>query len=276
MIVARNMRIDFTGAPLLFSPNKAFATIVNASSVASSAFEGFLAKVMARARDQLEASHPALSREIDLFIAQEGHHYRVHKIYNKRLYAAYPGARRFETELGDALRERMETRSLADNLAFSTGFENFACVTAKYYFTRGLHHFDGPDQRIPTLWLWHAAEEYEHRTSCNRAMDAVGPGYRRRISGLIDFMRLMVPWHARVVDYMLSVDRATMTEPERAESIAEKKFCDREMLGYVLPRISRIFLPFYDPGRVGAPKALFEALDRFERLALSPEPLAAG
>ncbi|RYD91159.1 MAG: metal-dependent hydrolase, partial [Sphingomonadales bacterium] len=167
MIIPRNMRIDFADAPLIWSRNQAFATIINAGSAAAVAFEGYLAKVMARARDELGDRNPAVTREIDLFIAQEGHHYRVHKAYNKRLYARYPKARAFEAELSETLRIQLETRSLAYNLAFSAGFENFACYMAKYQFTRGLAYFEGADRRMATLWLWHAAEEFEHRTACN-------------------------------------------------------------------------------------------------------------
>jgi predicted metal-dependent hydrolase len=274
-MIVRNMRIDFSGAPMQWAPNKAFSATINAGSPSAAAFEHYLAKVMMRTRDALAGRDAAVAREIDQFIAQEGHHYRLHKAYNKLLFAAYPRAREYEDELATALAERLESRSLAFNLAFSTGFENFACYMAKYQFSKGLARFEGADPRIALLWKWHAAEEYEHRTACNHALTALGSTYALRVSGLIDFLRLMLPWQARLVAYILEVDRATMSEAERAESMRLKKAFDRELMAYILPRMLRIFIPYYDPAPVGAPQALHDALDEYERVALRSAPVRA-
>lgn len=267
-IVIRNMRWNFAGSPMQWSPNRAFATTINAGSPSAVAFEAYLAKVMARARDELGGRDPELRREIDLFIAQEGHHYRAHKAYNRQLFAAYPRAKLFEDELAATLDRRFETLSLVDNLAFSAGFENFACYMAKYQFTHGLRHFEGSDPQIAMLWKWHAAEEYEHRTACNHALRAMGGTYVIRIRGLLAFLRLILEWQKRLVDYMLEVDRAAMTEAERAESVRAKKAFDRELLLYTLPRMLRILTPYYDPAPVSAPKALHHALADYEKAAL--------
>jgi len=274
-VIVRNMRFDFAGAPMMWAPNKAFSTTINAGSPSAVAFENYLAKVMARTRDALADRDPALRREIDLFIAQEGHHYRVHKAYNRQLFAAYPRVKEFEDELAAALNHRLETRSLVENLAFSAGFENFACYMAKYQFSRGLAHFDGAEPRMAMLWKWHAAEEYEHRTACNHALRALGSNYLIRVRGLFDFLRLLLEWQGRLVAYMLDVDRMTMTEGERAESVRLKQRLDRELMGYILPRMLRIFIPYYDPAPVRAPQALQDALDEYEKVALRPTPVTA-
>jgi predicted metal-dependent hydrolase len=268
-MIVRNMRFDFADAPMTWAPNAAFSTTINAGSPSAVAFEGYLARVMMRARDQLGDRDPALRREIDLFIAQEGHHYRVHKSYNKKLFAAYPRAKDFEDELSRALDHRFETQSLVRNLAFSAGFENFACYMAKFQFTHGLRHFEGSDPQIATLWKWHAAEEYEHRTACNHVLSAMGGTYAIRIRGLFAFLRLILEWQNRLVDYMLEVDRAAMTEAERAESVRAKKAFDRELLLYTVPRMLRILTPYYDPAAVAAPKALHLALADYEKAALA-------
>jgi predicted metal-dependent hydrolase len=270
------MRIDFAGVDLHWSrSNQAFATLINAGSLSATAFEGYLNKVMAWARDELGGRDPELHCEINLFIAQEGHHYRVHKGFNKILYQHYPRAKDYEEELAAALRKQFDTRSLADNLAYCVGFENFACYVSKFQFSKALPFYEGADRRMATMWQWHAAEEFEHRAACSDALRAISGNYFLRIRGLFTFLRHILEWQNRVVGYMLEVDRATMTAAERAESIRLKKECDRAILGYVLPRMSQILLPFYDPRGQTAPQALHDALNEFERIARRPEPLAA-
>jgi predicted metal-dependent hydrolase len=270
-MIARNMRIDFADAPLHWSKNKAYATTTNAGSPGATAFEPYLNKVMAWARNALHGTNPDLARDIDLFIAQEGHHYRVHAAFNKLLYARYPRARDFENELAEIL----DTRSLADNLAYCAGFENFACYMAKFMYARALPHYRGAENRMATMWLWHLAEEFEHRAACSDALKAVSGNYLVRIRGLITFMRMVLPWQKRLVAYMIEVDRATMTSEERVESIWDKRQVDRALARYIFPRIVQIFLPFYDPRRQRAPRVLHHALRHFEQIAGQRERLGA-
>ena len=275
-MIPRNMRIDFSEAELHWSKsNPPYATATNGGSVGATAFEPYLNKVMAIARDKLGGRNPALHRDINLFIAQEGHHYRVHKAYNKVLHQAYPRARAFEEELADVLRRQFETRSLVYNLAFCVGFENFACYISKYQFSKALPFYGGSDRRMATLWQWHSAEEFEHRAACSDALDAISQNYFARVRGLFVFLRLLLPWQNRLVAHMLEIDREGMTEAQRAESIRLKKTADRSLASYVFPRMTQILLPFYDPRGQTAPQTLHDALVEFERIAAEPRPLAA-
>lgn len=275
-MIPRNMRIDFSEAELHWSKsNPPYATATNGGSVGATAFEPYLNKVMAIARDKLGGRNPALERDINLFIAQEGHHYRVHRALNRRLYEAYPRIREFEEELEEELRAQFETRSFGYNLAYCVGFENFACYVAKFMYARALPHFAEADNRMATVWLWHLAEEFEHRAACSDALRAITRNYFIRVRGLIVFMRQVLSWQKRLTAYMLEVDRATMTPEQRAASVGQQKRNDRAFARYVFPRMLQIFLPFYDPRRQTAPPALHEALGRFEQIALRREPLAA-
>jgi predicted metal-dependent hydrolase len=274
-MIPRNMRIDFTDAPLFWSKNRAYATATNAGSPGATAFEPYLNKVMAWARNALDGTNPELARDIDLFIAQEGHHYRVHKAFNKLLYERYPRAREFEEELAETLRNQFDTKPLDYNLAYCAGFENFACYMAKFIYARALPWYRGAENRMATLWLWHLAEEFEHRAACSDALDAISGNYFVRIRGLILFMRMVLPWQKRLVGYMLEVDRATMTPDERVESIWTKRRHDRALARYVFPRMLQIFLPFYDPRGQRAPRVLDHALRHFEEVASQRRRLTA-
>ena len=66
-----------------------------------------------------------------------------------------------------------------------------------------------------------------------------------------------------------------MSEAERAESVRQKKRCDRKISGYALRRMWRIFLPFYNPRRLSTPPLLQEALDEYARIAQQAQPLTA-
>jgi predicted metal-dependent hydrolase len=275
-MIPRNMRIDFTGVELHWSKsNPAYATATNGGSVGATAFEPYLNRVMAWARDTLGGKNPALHRDINLFIAQEGHHYRVHRAFNKVLYETYPRVKEFEDELAEALRVQFETRSLEYNLAYCVGFENFACYVSKFIFARALPDFAGANNRMATLWLWHMAEEFEHRAACSDALRAITRNYFVRIRGFLVFLRQVLAWQTRLVDYVLEVDRATMTPEERAASIRLKKRNDRAFARYAFPRMIQIFLPFYDPRGQKAPQALHDALGRYEQVALERQPLTA-
>jgi len=274
-MIPRRMRIDFKGAPLHWSKVPEFATTMNASSPIASAFEPYLNKVMATVRDTLPAGKEAVRRDIDLFIAQEGHHYRLHNIFNKELYAAYPKLKQFEIELAGAHKQQLVSRSLKFNQAYCVGFENLACYMAKFTFAKARPYYEDSDRRVSTLFLWHNAEEFEHRGACNNALKAISGNYFLRIYGFLASMRRIMSYHKKMGHYMLEVDRATLTPEQRAASIRAEKEYNRRFARYVFPRMLQIFLPFYNPEKQTAPRSLHEALKDYEQLALSPEPLTA-
>jgi hypothetical protein len=274
-MIARNMRIDFTDAPLLWSKNKTWATMTNAGSPGVTAFEPYLSQVMAWARIALDGKAPELEREIDLFIAQESHHLRVHKQFNRLLYERYPRAREFEKELANGLAQQFDSRPLADNLAYCAAFANFACIMAKFMYGRGLRWYRGAENRMATMWLWHLAEEFEHRAACSDALDAISGNYLVRIRGFFAFIRRIRPWQKRLLAYMLEVDRAAMTSEERVASIWARREIERALARYMIPRMIRTLLPFYDPRGQRAPRVMDHALNHFAQVASQRRRLAA-
>jgi predicted metal-dependent hydrolase len=274
-MIPRKMRIDFKEAPIHWARHSAFSTINNASSPLASAFEPYLNKIMARVRDKLPDSKAKVKANIDLFIAQEGHHYRVHNLYNKKLYAVYPDLRKFEQDLTAELKKQAETESLEYNMAWCCGFENLACYMAKFTFAKGLRYYEDADPRVSTMFLWHNAEEFEHRTACNDAFQALSGGYSLRIRGFLTSMKTIMTYHKNMMAHVFEVDRAKMSPEERADSVRFEKAYNRQFAAYVFPRMTQIFLPNYEPGRQRAPDILHKLLDDYEQLTLKPEPLTA-
>lgn len=274
-MIARNMRIDFTDAPLLWSKNKTWATMTNAGSPGAVAFEPYLNQVMAWARLALDGTRPELERDIDLFIAQESHHLRVHKQFNRLLYERYPRAKEFEKELSKRLVASFDEGSLAGNLAYCAAFANFACMMAKFMYGRGLRWYRGAENRMATMWLWHVAEEFEHRAACSDALHAISGNYIVRIRGLLAFIRQVLPWQRRLVAYLLEVDRAAMTSEDRNESVRAQREIGRAIARYIVPRMLWTLLPFYDPHGQRAPRVMEHALRHFAQVANQRKRLTA-
>src|SRR5579872_3644983 len=110
-MIPRNPKLTFEDALPHWAPNAAFAQIINAGSTRLPAVETYLNKVMARAAQLID--DPALKQDIALFTAQEGNHYRQHRLFNKLLYGPYPGVRALEEQLGRDYDRQFAEKSLA-------------------------------------------------------------------------------------------------------------------------------------------------------------------
>jgi predicted metal-dependent hydrolase len=272
-MIHRRMRIDFSDVSLRWSKNDDFSTIINSFSPIASAFEPYLNKVMTKVLARLPEDEETVRQDIWLFIAQEGSHYRVHGEFNKQLYARYPKLKEFEAAVAGDLKLNLANNSLKYNLAYCVGFENLATYMAKFTFEELLPYYEDADGRVSTLFLWHNAEEFEHRSACSDAYKALTKDYLTRIRGFVYFMKHLLGYNKKMLEYMFEIDRMSMTPERRAESIQFEKDYNRRYISYVKPRMWKIFLPFYDPGKQTAPKDLFKALDYYGEVAARPVPL---
>jgi uncharacterized protein len=111
--------------------------------------------------------------------------------------------------------------------------------------------------------------------ACSDAFEALSGRYALRIRGFVASMKTIMSYHKRMTAHVFEVERASMTAEQRAASERYEKAYNREFSTYVFPRMTQIFLPYYNPARQRAPAVLHELLDDYERLAKRPEPLAA-
>lgn len=274
-IEPRRMRINFKDMPLRWSAIGEFATILNASSPIASSFEPYLNRVMARIRDRLPEQQNHLKRDLNLFIEQEAHHYRVHNTFNKELYARYPKLREIEDQIAADLDKMFKEKSLEYNASYCCGFENLACYNARWHYERASDLYEGADARGASLFQWHIAEEYEHRSACHDAFKAISSNYFTRMRGFFYSMFHLLGYNQRAVKYCLEVDRATMTDEERARSIKAAKAIQLRMAGFLFTRMLWIFLPFYDPAKQKAHPSLLQALDKFGKIAMDRQAIGA-
>jgi predicted metal-dependent hydrolase len=125
------------------------------------------------------------------FVRQELQHQRQHARFNELVVARHPRlarverwARRCYGWLGRRCSQRFA-------LAFAAGFETSAYALARWSEQHLRTLFDGADPVVTTLFLWHLAEEVEHKTVAFDAYDAVDGSRLRYLSaGLLSLVLL--------------------------------------------------------------------------------------
>jgi predicted metal-dependent hydrolase len=149
-----------------------------------------------------EAERQRREREVQGFIGQEATHRRIHALFNAQLEAQ--GHR---NTWGPRSAERVAGIAAADPrhaVAVTAATEHLTAILADWML-RSPYAFDGTEPRLATLWMWHSAEESEHRATAFDLYRALGGNEEWRIRWfrqvttqfLIDLVRqtLRNLWH---------------------------------------------------------------------------------
>lgn len=249
----RKVVLDFSDAEVHWSPgNPEYSQLLNAVSVGLPPIEQFLVKVVRRVREAVPEGDP-LRDDADTFVGQEGRHARLHSQFNRELRRDYPEIAPHEQRFRDDLDRFLETRDLRFCLAYCEGFETVGPIVAAYFFERGKHYMRDWDEPTVFLWLWHFAEEYEHRTVCNYLFKEVYGSYWHRIHGLV-YLLAHAPWRLSFVfRELMSADRreGRIVGPIRSRLRFARVLAG--LVAYAAPRLVKAFKPTYDPGPIPAP-----------------------
>jgi len=261
----------FDEADLVWPDNPEVSLEWNAMSTSAPIVEPWLNKVMMRCRKLIRADRPDLKSDIDDFVRQESNHYRMHERFNALLaQAGYVIPKEIDETFEAEFRDMLKNRSLPFLAAYCAGFENTTLFSSQFLFEEARDLFRQGDNGIGDLWLWHFAEEYEHRSVCHDVFAHISGNYFIRIYGLFySFRHLSKGVNARI-QAMHEIYRRDMTAQERAASEKRYKSYQRRYLKFFLPRILHILVPFYNPARVRPSPGLTEALDRYEKLGSVP------
>ncbi len=264
-MIARNPRITFEDALPHWAADHAFAQITNAGSTSLPYVETYLNKVVARAaRIIVDAK---LKEDIALFAAQEGNHYRQHRIFNKLLYGRYPRLPAIESALGRDYERMLADLPLAANAAYCEGFECLGIIHAEFFFERIDDLLEGADARLVKLWKWHLAEEFEHRTVCYDVHYALGSGYFARVRAFLRALCHLGRYGKSVSGYLLEVDRSGMSAAQRRHSVRLEKRYRARFLRFALPKLLYVLSPFYDPRAKRAPRGAAQLLEEIRPAA---------
>ncbi len=163
MVRSPKFPIDET-VPFQWQPaNPSFGLFGNVFTFLAIAFERYIVSATRQAESRF--TNPAVAEEADLFVRQEAQHARAHRAHAKAMIAQYPELEATYNAANAAYDELLEREDVEFHLAY------VACLEATFtpLFKMILDHrhrlFEGSDERVGTLLLWHFVEEIEHRSS---------------------------------------------------------------------------------------------------------------
>ncbi len=265
----RSPDMDFSAVSPHWAPCMEFAQRFNASSTVPAHIEPFLVKVMMRAKIELEKTpqtHTQLLEDVDIFIKQEVQHCKRHLDFNRQLYdKGYAGMQALEAPYNADYQHWLKDRSLRFLIAYSEGFEAMGSASAELFFTDIDDYLLDAEPGAVTLWKWHLAEEFEHREICFKVYQALyGKGIRSyfyRLYGFVYAIAHIGSHVKRTTAYLLEQDRRTWSASERSASLEREKAVNRRLAKASLPRLLKVFSPFYDPARKQVPTGMEQYLD---------------
>jgi uncharacterized protein len=250
--------------PLLWSKVPEFCIAYNGYSVIIPYVEYYLNAVIGKVRRQCGEGNAALERDLSIFLKQELNHSKYHVRFNQRMFdEGIEGLKPLIEQFSAELKTQFEKKSLAYNVAYCAGFESIATYDSQYIYEECDRFFEDADSHGANLLLWHVAEEFEHRCVCHDAFHAVSGSYFTRIRGL-----LWAFWHVggafiRAENLVLTHCNRGLSAEEQRASIRRSKRMFWRQIAYVAPRMLKIFLPWYYPGRLQTPARMRVALDLF-------------
>lgn len=108
----------------------------------------------------------------EAYIRQERQHHVQHRRFNDRVIGERPELRVLDRTMAAAF-GYLGRRSDSFGVAFAAGFETIAFAGARWTEPRIGRLFDGADEEPTRLFLWHLAEEAEHKGVAHDAWAAV-------------------------------------------------------------------------------------------------------
>ena len=140
-----------------------------------------VASVRAALREGLVADDQVRAAAED-YVAQEAGHHAQHRRFNDRLVAVRPGLARVDRWFAWVF-ARLARRSTRFGLAFAAGFETIAFVAARWV-DRHQALLRDAEPTAATLFLWHLAEEVEHKEVAFDVYQASGGGRLRYVTAM--------------------------------------------------------------------------------------------
>jgi len=192
-LVVRRIRLDYPdGFNPLWNPRfPEFAAAANGISLLMPYAEPYFVHTAHTALAELD-DDALRDRTLD-FMRQEGQHHRQHRRFNDQLLARYPRLARLERRIERTYGWFDRTRSLRFNVAFSAGSECIAYSLARWTEKHLGRLFDDADPIASTLYLWHLAEEVEHKEAAFDVFEAVD-GSRLRYAWATTISVVLLAW----------------------------------------------------------------------------------
>jgi uncharacterized protein len=263
-IVRRQVDIDFDPVPPgpWFPAGGPLETMFNAASLSFPPTERFFIASVRAYEDKV--ADPVLREQMRGFIHQEAMHNKVHLACNAMLARDNPNCRRAErvTVTTFAVLGRMPR---AFRLSLSSALEHFTAMAADTLLHYPQEFSSIVPAEVARMWLWHAAEETEHKAVCfdvHRAALGSGPlAYLNRLFGMLFatplFLFVLLAITAAVLGSgrrgkaagQTAAPAATESPPvELPEQSDAERFVGRGMLGLLYELVPwRLYFSYYRP-----------------------------
>lgn len=123
-----------------------------------------------------------LKEETELYLFQEAQHHGQHLRFNRILLTHYPALVPLNRLIGSTYRRIEQRRSRQFNIGLAAGSETMAYSAARWAAGNRRELFRGADEVPATLFLWHLAEEVEHKSVAHDVYHHLyGNGLRSRL-----------------------------------------------------------------------------------------------
>ena len=169
-----------------------FACAANSVSLMMPVVEPYFVRVVRAAATDLDEP---LRSATDGYLRQESAHHAQHHRFNRLLLERYQGLTPIERALTRAFGVLERRASLGFNLAVVAAMETMAYSAARWAERHRRELFDRADDVAATLFLWHLAEEVEHKSSAHdvhRAIEGERWGFRLRLVAAMVVARALV------------------------------------------------------------------------------------
>lgn len=173
-LIVRRLLVDLkTPLPRRWNGGDAFRTaFFDALSMSFPAGEQFFIDSMKRGLAALPPETGlALAAEVRAFIGQEATHRRVHALFNEHL-TAQGFTNRWEPRIRRR-QEQLAEMGPRNGLAVTAATEHLTALFADHLMAHP-ELLAGAQPRLAQLWLWHSAEESEHRSTAFDLYRALG------------------------------------------------------------------------------------------------------
>ena len=199
-LVVRRLLIDLhTPFARRWNGGDAFrSALFNALSMSFPVGEQFFIDSVRRGLRELSADERKRREpEVQGFVGQEATHRRIHALFNAQLEA-----QGLVNTWGPRSARRVAGMAALDArhaVAVTAATEHLTAILADWMLARPRQIFEGSEARLATLWLWHSAEESEHRATAFDLYLALGGNAEWRVRWL------------RLVTRQFAVDLARQT-----------------------------------------------------------------
>lgn len=165
IVKPRRVRFEYpTDINAVWTPNRPeFSCAANAVSMLMPTIEPYFVRSARRAIPQLPADERA---EAEAYVIQESQHFAQHVRFNRTLLAHYRALATIEGWAKSTYGWLEDRRSLSFSLAVAAASETMAYSAARWAADHRNELFSDPtvDETAATLFLWHLAEEVEHKS----------------------------------------------------------------------------------------------------------------